>query len=156
MAIAHCLFCLISVCDLQDMTYGEVLRRMVQLMYVEEPKGGWPEEDTHKYRFTRPRWIDVTYESRTFKIANRVEARFRRGKVAPVLQNVAMLDKEPQVAIEKLLAAYPEANTTLLAEEDIAFFINLCADLRNGKPVNFVPEIDGKSTKHRVAVGSLL
>ena len=25
----------------------------------------------------------------------------------------------------------------------MAFFINLCADLRNGKPVNFVPEVDG-------------
>ena len=39
--------------------------------------------------------------------------------------------------------AYPAIETTLLAQEDMAFFINLCADLRNGKPVNFVPEIDG-------------
>jgi hypothetical protein len=57
-----------SVCDLPDMTYAEVLRRLVQLMYVTEPKGEWPEEDLQKYRFKRPRWIDVTYESRTFKV----------------------------------------------------------------------------------------
>jgi enoyl reductase-like protein len=138
------------------MTYAEVLVRMVQLMYVTEPYGEWPDEDTQKNRFQRPRWIDVTYESRTFKVASRVEARFRRGKAAPVLANVKMLDVDPKAAIAKLLAAYPATSTTLLADEDIAFFINLCADLRNGKPVNFVPEIDGDFPHSPVRRGSLV
>ena len=29
-----------------------------------------------------------------------------------------------------------------MADEDVAFFLDLCKDLRNGKPVNFVPVID--------------
>jgi len=76
------------------------------------------------------------------QVANRVESRFRRGSRKPVMSNVRVLDENPQAAIDSLIAAYPEAETTLIADEDIAFFIDLCADLRNGKPVNFVPEID--------------
>jgi fatty acid synthase subunit beta len=132
-----------TVCDLADMTYAEVLRRMLQLFYVLEPKGGMVEEDPQKDRFVRPRWIDVTYQSRLFKVASRLESRFRRGRAAAVMSNVGDIDVEPHVTIEKLLAAYPESETTLMAADDISFFVTLCADLRNGKPVNFIPEIDG-------------
>jgi len=75
-------------------------------------------------------------------VASRLESRFRRGKAKAVMATVQDLDAQPSVAVEALLAAHPESETTLMADEDIAFFINLCADLRNGKPVNFVPEID--------------
>jgi enoyl reductase-like protein len=68
-----------TVCDLPDMTYAEQIERMLQLMYVTEPKGEWPDSDPQKGRFERPRWIDVTYESRLFKVASRLESRFRRG-----------------------------------------------------------------------------
>ena len=131
-----------TVCDLPDMSYSELIRRMLHLMYVTEPKGEWPEEDPMKYKFPRPRWIDVTYESRLFKVASRIESRFHRGKSATVMHSVQELDTEPSATIEKLIAAYPEVETTLVCDEDIAFFIDLCADLRNGKPVNFIPEID--------------
>ena len=132
-----------TVCDLPEMTYSELLRRLVQLMYVTDPKGDWPEEDPQKYRFQRPRWVDVTYESRTFKVACRVESRFHRGKAPVVMSSVKDLDVNPSVQVEALISTYPETATTLLSDEDIAFFINLCADLRNGKPVNFIPEVDG-------------
>jgi fatty acid synthase subunit beta len=58
------------------------------------------------------------------------------------MARVGDLDSNPHAVIAALLAAYPQAATTLVCDEDIAFFINLCADLRNGKPVNFIPEID--------------
>ena len=131
-----------TVCDLPDMTYAELIRRMLQLMYVTEPKGDWPEEDPMKYKFPRPRWIDVTYESRLYKVASRIESRFHRGKSGVVMSSVEALDTNPSETIETLCTTYPEVETTLVCDEDIAFFIDLCADLRNGKPVNFIPEID--------------
>ena len=43
--------------------YSELLRRMVQLMYVTDPPGGLAADDPNKDRFVRPRWVDVTYAS---------------------------------------------------------------------------------------------
>ena len=45
--------------------------------------------------------------------------------------------------LDRFVAAYPETTEVLLAAEDEKWFLNLCMDLRNGKPVNFVPVING-------------
>jgi len=67
-------------CDLADMCYSEVLRRMLELMYVRNGRSS---------AFLAPnRWIDVTYQSRTFLMMVRAERRFRRGDSSPVVAKV--------------------------------------------------------------------
>jgi fatty acid synthase subunit beta len=44
-------------------------------------------------------------------------------------------------AVEQLLAAYPTARSSILCEEDLDYFLHLCQT--GGKPVNFIPVIDG-------------
>ena len=39
--------------------------------------------------------MQVTYESRTYKVCARVEPRFRRGKQPQLVQSVAELDSDP-------------------------------------------------------------
>jgi len=122
--------------DLADMSYAQVLRRMLELMYV---RGGRPDA-----RLPSDRWIDVTYQSRTFLMLMRAERRFRRSAAPAVAVDATLLDAPaPERLLESFEAAYPAALTTLMTDEDVAFFLDLCKDLRYGKPVNFVPVVDG-------------
>jgi fatty acid synthase subunit beta len=111
--------------DLEDMTYGEVVRRMVDLMYVKHES----------------RWIDKSYETLTGDFIRRVEERFTRGQGKPsMLQSYSDLD-EPYPAIEKILAAYPEAEKQLINAQDVQHFLLLC-QRRGQKPTTFVPALD--------------
>lgn len=69
------------VVHLPQMTYAEVLRRMVSLMYVEpEQEVSAVDEDEPRHEDWRPdgRWIDPTYQSRVYDVMRRTEALFRR------------------------------------------------------------------------------
>jgi fatty acid synthase subunit beta, fungi type len=111
--------------DLEDMTYGEVVRRMVDLMYVKHES----------------RWIDKSYETLTGDFIRRVEERFTRGQGKPsLLQSYSDLD-EPYPAIEKILAAYPDAEKQLINAQDVQHFLLLC-QRRGQKPTTFVPALD--------------
>jgi enoyl reductase-like protein/3-oxoacyl-ACP reductase-like protein/acyl dehydratase len=120
-----------TVCDLPEMTYAEVLGRMLELMYVSEPYDGNPQ-----------RWIDVTFRNRVYDFMLRTEARFTRtGDTVALLQSPRDIENNPLEALGRLLERYPQARETLIASEDVDYFMGLC--LRAGKPVNFVPVIDG-------------
>jgi len=111
--------------DLEDMTYGEVVRRMVDLMYVKHES----------------RWIDKSYETLTGDFIRRVEERFTRGQGKPsMLQSYSDLD-EPYPAIERILAAYPDAEKQLINAQDVQHFLLLC-QRRGQKPTTFVPALD--------------
>lgn len=111
--------------DLEDMTYGEVVRRMVDLMYVKHES----------------RWIDKSYMTLTGDFIRRVEERFTRRQGKPsMLQSYSDLD-EPYSAIEKILAAYPEAEKQLINAQDVQHFLLLC-QRRGQKPTTFVPALD--------------
>jgi fatty acid synthase subunit beta len=78
--------------DLEDMTYGEVVRRMVDLMFVKHES----------------RWIDKSYEKLTGDFIRRVEERFTPGQGKPsLLQSYSEL-ADPYPTVERILAAYPE------------------------------------------------
>jgi len=132
-----------SPVDLSEMTYFEVISRMIELMYVRNggDKAG---------RLAANRWIDPSYQTRTLAMIRRTQGRFsfesedrEHGTVdeASFVQLKA-LDKDPQVCVDAFAKRYPSCKTTLLASQDVDFFVDLCKDLRNGKPVNFVPVID--------------
>jgi fatty acid synthase subunit beta len=111
--------------DLEDMTYGEVVRRMVELMYVKD----------------EARWIDPSYAKLTADFIHRVEERFTAGSgQASHLQSYSDLDK-PHTAVERILSHYPEAEAQLINAQDVQHFLMLC-QRRGQKPTTFVPSLD--------------
>ncbi|RDW64070.1 fatty acid synthase-like protein subunit beta [Coleophoma crateriformis] len=111
--------------DLEDMTYGEVVRRMVDLMYVKHES----------------RWIDKSYEKLTGDFIRRVEERFTPGQGKPsLLQSYSELD-DPYPTVERIMSAYPEAEVQLINAQDVQHFLMLC-QRRGQKPTTFVPVLD--------------
>ncbi|KAF2724973.1 beta subunit of fatty acid synthase [Polychaeton citri CBS 116435] len=110
--------------DLEDMTYMEVVRRMVDLMYVKHEK----------------RWIDKTQRNLVGDFIRRVEERFSSGSKNSLIQNYGELD-EPFPTVEKVLEVYPEADEQLINAQDCQHFLLLC-QRRGQKPVPFVPCLD--------------
>ncbi|KAH8911498.1 beta subunit of fatty acid synthase [Coniochaeta sp. PMI_546] len=111
--------------DLEDMTYGEVVRRMVDLLYVKHES----------------RWIDASFVKLTGDFIHRVEERFAASSSQPsLLQSYADLD-EPYSTVERILAHYPEAEKQTINAQDVQHFLLLC-QRRGQKPVTFVPALD--------------
>ncbi|EPS98652.1 hypothetical protein FOMPIDRAFT_1051298 [Fomitopsis schrenkii] len=113
--------------DFADMTYEEVVLRMVRLMYV-----------VHEER-----WVELSLRNLTGDWLRRIEERFAgidRGTKALILQSYSSLDK-PAEFVKKFFEAYPAASEQLLASEDKAYF--LAISQRPGqKPVPFIPVLD--------------
>lgn len=112
--------------DLGTMTYAAWLRRFVELGMVAADGG----------------WLDVTIRDRFHAMLQRAEARLveaDHGQV-PTLFADATEVEDGLAAVERLVAAYPQASTVLLHPVDHAFFVQVCK--RPGKPVPFVPVID--------------
>ena len=114
-----------QVVDLEDMTYGEVVKRMVDLMYVKHES----------------RWIDPSLERLTGDFIRRLEERFTTssGK-SSLIQSYSELDK-PYEIVDQLLKAYPESTEQLINAQDVQHFLLLC-QRRGQKPVPFVPCLD--------------
>lgn len=111
--------------DLEDMTYGEVLRRMVDLLYVKHEK----------------RWIDATLRKLTGDFIRRIEERFATlDNNNSLVQNYGELE-EPLPMVDKVLEAYPEADEQLINAQDVQHFLMLC-QRRGQKPTPFVPCLD--------------
>ena len=114
-----------NVVDLEDMTYGEIVRRMVDLMFVK-----------HEFR-----WIDQSLQRLTGDFIRRLEERFvPNSKQTSFIQNYSELDS-PFELVDKVLETYPEANTQLVSAQDVQHFLLLC-QRRGQKPVPFVPALD--------------
>ena len=111
--------------DLEDMTYGEVIRRMVELMYVKHEQ----------------RWIDKSLARLTGDFMRRVEERFTTADGKPsMIQSYSELE-DPYPVLEEFFKTYPEADKQLINAQDVQHFLLLC--LRRGqKPVPFVPVLD--------------
>ncbi|VUC37904.1 unnamed protein product [Clonostachys rosea] len=111
--------------DLEDMTYAEIVRRLVDLLYVKH----------------QSRWIDPSFIRLTADFIHRVEERFTSSTGQPsLLQNYADLD-EPFETVDRILAHYSEAETQVVNAQDVQHFLLLC--LRpTQKPVTFIPALD--------------
>lgn len=114
--------------DLGDMTYEEVVLRMIRLMFV-----------AHESR-----WVDLSLRNLTGDWLRRVEERFAgvngSGNKPSILQSYTTLD-DPLPFVKTFFQKYPLASQQLLAAEDTAFF--LAISQRPGqKPVPFIPVLD--------------
>jgi len=111
--------------DLEDMTYAEVITRMVDLMYIKHES----------------RWIDKTLTKLTGDFIRRMEERFTPvpGRQS-LIQNYSDLN-DPFPIMQKVLDAYPGCKTQLINAQDVQHFLLLC-QRRGQKPVPFVPVLD--------------
>ncbi len=116
------------VSDIGEMTYEEITRRMVRLMYVSK----------------QSRWVDISLRNLVGDWLRRVEERFAgingtKSKES-LIQSFSSLDK-PEATVDAFFAHYERARTQLVAAEDKAFFMNITQ--RPGqKPVPFIPVLD--------------
>lgn len=111
--------------DLEDMTYAEITRRMVELLYIKH----------------QSRWIDTTHRNLTGDWIRRLEERFTTVEGHPsLLQIYSDLDR-PFKTVDSILHSYPDANTQIINAQDHQHFLLLCARLAQ-KPVPFVPALD--------------
>jgi hypothetical protein len=114
-----------DIVELYEMTYAEVLRRMIALMYVPN------------------RWLDVTYRDMVQTFLERVHERFLPPSSSS--SSVPDFSSSSKESPTKILENYlnnvvPRSKTQLVLLEDVDFFLQVC---RKGKPVPFVPVIDG-------------
>ena len=125
--------------DIGDMTYLQWLQRYVELAIGDG-------DSTADTASPGSPWLADTWRDRFADMLKRAEARLHPQDSGPILtafddspEGQALLDN-PDQAIAKLLARYPDAETIKLHPADVPFFVTLCKT--PGKPVNFVPVID--------------
>ncbi|HCU25280.1 MAG TPA: hypothetical protein DF383_09695, partial [Deltaproteobacteria bacterium] len=136
------------VADLDDMTYEEVARRMVELMTVERRQSETVLDPITGAKQTiegsADKWIDVTFRHRVFEFLRHIEDHFTRSEDSPYfLQSTAQLETNPKAFLDEFFKKYSEATKPqwTMSPMDVDHFLQLCR--QPGKPVNFVPVIDG-------------
>lgn len=113
--------------DVKDMTYAEVVRRMIDLLYVK-----------HQLR-----WIHESYIVLVADFVRRLEERLCQS-TAP--NQGSLFDGysgflDPFGMLDTLLGSYPDAETQIISAEDERYFISICRR-REQKPVTFIPLFD--------------
>lgn len=110
--------------DIGEMTYEEIVLRMIRLMYVSHEE----------------RWVDISLRNLTGDFCRRVEERFA-GEIRPSIIQSFLELKHPDEFVKKFFKTYPAACEQLVASEDAAYF--LAISQRPGqKPVPFIPVLD--------------
>ncbi|KAJ2827302.1 fatty acid synthase alpha subunit Lsd1, partial [Coemansia furcata] len=110
--------------DLEDMTYAEVICRLVELMYVKHQQ----------------RWIHDSYRRLVLDFISRAECRL--GTDLPEMSIIPDLrDVPPTELAQYFTETYLAAESQLLHSEDIQFFVSICKR-RGQKPVPFITVLD--------------
>lgn len=119
--------------DLERMTYQEVLEALTMRMAI--GRGG---------RYDDGAWGDPSWRARVLELARQFAARLdaaEQGPIDPPLAVGSDLD-DPDAALANFAAHYPHAASTLLHPADVDLVLEVCD--RPGKPVPFVPVLDGE------------
>ncbi|KAJ2091021.1 fatty acid synthase alpha subunit Lsd1 [Coemansia sp. RSA 986] len=113
-----------EVVDLDEMTYAEVISRMVELMYVAHQK----------------RWICKSYFHCVLEFTNRIERRMlNETPNLPVSQFLYGVD--PVYYSTTIVDIYPSAETLVITPDDIQFLIEMWKR-RGQKPFPFILVLD--------------
>ena len=110
--------------DVESMTYAEWLERFVELAGAKV-------------------WLDVTQRDRFHSMIQQAEARLHdadRGQIPTLFADPSSVDSGAE-AVQRLVEEYPHAEDVVMHPADVPFFVGLCRT--PGKPVNFVPVLDG-------------
>ncbi|ORY03898.1 hypothetical protein K493DRAFT_311577 [Basidiobolus meristosporus CBS 931.73] len=114
--------------DLEEMTYREVLNRLIELVFVAK----------------RKQWLDISHRNTVGDLITRIEERFigQTTDRDPFLKSFEDLNVEdPFLLTEALFEKYPQAKHQLLTSEDIQYFVGLCRR-KDKKPPPFVAVLD--------------
>lgn len=106
--------------DIADMTYEEVLVRLVELCYIQKEN----------------RWIDQTYKQLILNFVLCIQQRF--GSQSEAAVTMSAIDKNVANVISE---RNPRSKAELLMSEDVAYFLQICSNPVM-KPVPFVPVLD--------------
>ncbi|KAL8690260.1 MAG: hypothetical protein Q9218_004257, partial [Villophora microphyllina] len=106
--------------EVEDLTYMELLQRLVSLMYVQHQR----------------RWVDSSYQRLVLDIATRAE-----GCLGAIVHFTSKDLDEPHQFLNAFSSAYPNASSEAVSAQDASFFVGLCKR-RGQKPVNFIPRLD--------------
>ena len=113
--------------DLNDMTYAEVMQRMVELLYVKH----------------QSRWIHKSYLVLVADFVRRLEERL--GPASAESQGSVFLSYDdfsnPFHMINTVLRYYIDAEVQIISAEDVQYFLSICRR-RGQKPVTFIPVLD--------------
>ncbi|GAA2085813.1 type I polyketide synthase [Aeromicrobium halocynthiae] len=127
--------------DVAEMTYAQWLARFAELATGHDSPTG--DVSVEEGSAATESWLDVTLRDRFHAMLQRAEARLTdadRGSVPTLFADSAAVE-DVREALRTLLAAHPAAADVQLHPADVAFFVQVCR--RPGKPVPFVPVIDG-------------
>ncbi|MGN7155686.1 fatty acid synthase subunit beta domain-containing protein [Dietzia cercidiphylli] len=127
--------------DLDTMTYEQWLRRFAELSLASAPAAGTASEAVAD--IARSVWLDPTIRERFHRMVQRTEARLDAadsGRILSAFPRVEAMERPTEV-VDALAARYPELATATLHPADAAEFLDICR--MPGKPVPFVPVIDG-------------
>lgn len=113
-------------CDIKDMTYAEVLARLLAFLY---------HEPTQK-------WIDGSLMKLLFDWLLRIEERFITAETESIL-SLKDLQASPAAVLSTLSDTFPASAAQLVNAYDINYFLKLCANPFQ-KPVPFIPVLDAK------------
>ncbi|KAJ2465117.1 fatty acid synthase alpha subunit Lsd1, partial [Coemansia sp. RSA 2337] len=112
------------VVDLEEMTYAEVINRLVELMYVKHQQ----------------RWIHESYRQAVLDFVARAERRL--AMYMPGMSILPELQYAPPVELAySFTNRYTAAESQLLHSEDIQYFVGICKR-RGQKPVPFIVALD--------------
>ncbi|KAJ1796382.1 fatty acid synthase alpha subunit Lsd1, partial [Coemansia sp. RSA 2399] len=114
-----------SIVDIQDMTYAEVISRMVDLMYVAHQK----------------RWTATSYRRCVLEFIDRTERRFVEPNETDCSIVKVISHDDPLDYVKVVTSNHPRIQTQLLASEDVQHFVAMCK--RSGQlPLPFIPVLD--------------
>ncbi|KAI0409869.1 sterigmatocystin biosynthesis fatty acid synthase subunit beta [Xylaria palmicola] len=105
--------------EVEDMTYAEIISRLVQLMYISHQR----------------RWVSPTYRELVSDFAVRSLERIGSGAL-----DASWFD-DPENLAQQMTKDCPDLAVQLIHPEDVQFFIQSCKK-RGRKPVNFVGALD--------------
>ena len=132
--------------DVATMTYLEWLERYVELAVGLDRRTDFDCGADFSEAIadaTRSVWLDITWRDRFAEMVRRTESRLNpadRGEIETLFADDDAFEA-PVQAICTLKERYPAAAQAVLHPADVPFFVNLCKI--PGKPVNFVPVVDG-------------
>ena len=112
--------------ELEDLTYHEVLQRLIKLTYISH--------------VPIPRWAHDSWKQLVQEFVYRIEQRFSSNRTASIFDVLHSLER-PLTIGHKLAETYPSYTTEFMKTEDVSFFLGLCKR-RGQKPVPFVPRLD--------------
>ena len=145
--------------SVMEMTYYGVAGRLLQLMHPHSPQcsevrsSSADSEPSSRNVRCACTWIDHSYESKFRAWLLRIAERFWSSSPAQMQSQVVDVVRDrctdpsrqspsAKDLLHLIVQEFPQASSTNVCSEDELFFLQVCS--KRGKPVNFVPTLDGE------------